>query len=410
VIHLNVMHFLFAAASSNPFHYVIDFFRGILRTFHGFTGSWGISIILLTVCVRIVLFPLTWKQFRSAQHMQLLQPKIKELQTKFKGDKQRLQQETMKLYQEHRVNPFASCLPLLLQLPVFFCLYYAIRGTVELREAHFLWLTLGKPDPYFILLLFYVISQLASTELSLQYTSDNRQKWMMRAMPLFFVVILLRFPSGLFVYWVTTNVWTVGQQLIIRKTMKALPAAAPAKPRKQSRFMQAMAQAQEQRAAQGGKPGPGGRPVKKGGRPGQGGGRPGQGGGRPGGKPAGKLGVRPAGKQAVRPAGKPGVRPAGASGSQSGGPGGQGDRPGGQGGRPPGQGDGQGGRPGGQGSGTGRPSGQPATRSQGSQAGKPGARPSGKPGGRPQGGPGGGQGGRPGGQRPKPGGASGGKS
>ena len=305
MIHLHVMHFLFAAASSNPFHYVIDFFRGILRTFHGFTGSWGIAIILLTVCVRIVLFPLTWKQFRSAQHMQLLQPKIKELQAKFKGDKQRLQQETMKLYQEHRVNPFASCLPLLLQLPVFFCLYYAIRGTLELRESHFLWLTLGKPDPYFILLLLYVVSQLASTELSLQYTTDNRQKWMMRAMPLFFVVILLRFPSGLFVYWVTTNVWTVGQQLIIRRTMKALPAAAPAKPRKESRFMQAMAQAQQQRTAQGGKPGPGGRPAKKGA-------RPGQGSGRPGGKPGGKPGARPAGKQGARPAGKPGVRPAGA--------------------------------------------------------------------------------------------------
>jgi YidC/Oxa1 family membrane protein insertase len=371
VTHLHVMHFLFAAASSNPFHYVIDFFRGILRTFHGFTGSWGIGIILLTICVRIVLFPLTWKQFRSAQHMQLLQPKIKALQAKFKGDKQRLQQETMKLYQEHRVNPFASCLPLVLQLPVFFCLYYAIRGTPELRNAHFLWLTLGARDPYFILLVFYVVSQLISTELSLQYTSDNRQKWMMRAMPLFFVVVLLNFPSGLFVYWVTTNLWTIGQQLIIRKTMKALPEPAAGKPRKQSRFIQAMSAAQEQRAAQvgqqrpgGGKTGPGGKPVKKGARPA----------GRPGGKPAGKPGARPAGK-------------------------------------PSGQGGGQGGtKPGGQSGGSGRPSGQPATKSQGSQSGKPGARPSGKPGGRPQGKPGGGQAGKPGGQRPKPGGAPGGQS
>jgi YidC/Oxa1 family membrane protein insertase len=390
VIHQHVMHFLFAASSSNPFHYVIDFFRGILRTFHGFTGNWGISVILLTVCVRIVLFPLTWKQFRSAQHMQLLQPKIKELQAKFKGDKQRLQQETMKLYQEHRVNPFASCLPLVLQLPVFFCLYYAIRGTPELRNAHFLWLTLGKPDPYFILLLLYVVSQLISTELSLQYTTDSRQKWMMRAMPLFFVVVLLRFPSGLFVYWVTTNIWTIGQQLIIRKTMKALPVTAPAKPRKQSRFLQAMTAAQEQRAAQGGqqrssggKAGSGGRPVKK--------------------------GARPAG----RPGGKPGTRPAGKPSGQGGG---QGTRPAG---KPSGQG---GGRPGGQSGGSGRPSGQPAPKSQGSPAGKPGAkpqgssggkpgaRPSGKPGGRPQGKPGGGQGGRPSGQRPKPSGAPGGQS
>lgn len=378
MIHLHVMHFLVGAGSSNPFHYVIDFLRGILRTFDGFTGSWGIAIILLTVCVRIVLFPLTWKQFRSAQHMQMLQPKIKELQAKFKGDKQRLQQETMKLYQEHRVNPFASCMPLLLQLPIFFCLYYAIRGTPELREAHFLWLTLGARDPYFILLVFYVVSQLVSTELSLTYTSDNRQKWMMRAMPLFFVVVLINFPSGLFVYWVTTNLWTIGQQLIIRKTMKTLPATQPAKQRKQSRFLQAMTAAQEQRAGQtggqrssGGRPGQGGKPVKKGTRPGQ------AGSGRPSGKPTGKPGTRPAGK----PAGQGGARP-GQSGSG------------------------------------GRPSGQPATKSQGSPSGgKPGARPAGKPGGRPQGklggnqgGKPGGQAGRPGGQRPKPSGAPGGQS
>jgi YidC/Oxa1 family membrane protein insertase len=378
VTHLHLLHVLVGAGSSNPFHYVIDFLRGVLRTFNGFTGSWGIAIILLTVCVRIVLFPLTWKQFRSAQHMQLLQPKIKELQAKFKGDKQRLQQETMKLYQEHRVNPFASCMPLVLQLPIFFCLYYAIRGTPELREAHFLWLTLGARDPYFILLVLYVVSQLVSTELSLTYTSDNRQKWMMRAMPLFFVVVLINFPSGLFVYWVTTNLWTIGQQLIIRKTMKALPEAQGAKPRKQSRFLQAMSAAQEQRGAQGGgqrsggKPGPGGKPVKKGTRPSQGGSS------RPGGKPVAK------------PAGKPGARPAG--------------KPSGQGGARPGQG----------GAG-GRPSGQPAAKSQGSPSGgKPGARPSGKPGTRPQGKPGGAQGGsqggRPGGQRPKPSGAPGGQS
>jgi YidC/Oxa1 family membrane protein insertase len=378
VTHLHVLHFLVAAGSSNPFHYVIDFLRGILRTFHSFTASWGLAIILLTICVRIVLFPLTWKQFRSAQHMQMLQPKIKELQAKFKGDKQRLQQETMKLYQEHRVNPFASCMPLLLQLPIFFCLYYAIRGTPELREAHFLWLTLGARDPYFILLVLYVVSQLVSTELSLTYTTDSRQKWMMRAMPLFFVVVLLNFPSGLFVYWVTTNLWTIGQQLIIRKTMKTLPEAQAAKPRKQSRFLQAMSAAQEQRTGQGGsqrsggRPGQSGKPVKKGTRPSQGGsGRPS---GKPGGKPTGKPGARPAGK----PSGQGGARP-------------------------------------GQGGAGGRPSGQPAGKSQGSpSAGKPGARPSGKPGGRPQGKPGGAQGGaqggRSGGQRPKPSGAPGGQS
>ncbi len=90
--------------------------------------TWGLAIIGLTVIVRLILFPLTWKQFSSAQSMQAIQPKIKELQKKYKNDRGKLQQETMKLYQEHRVNPFASCLPLLLQLPVFIGLYAAIKG------------------------------------------------------------------------------------------------------------------------------------------------------------------------------------------------------------------------------------------------------------------------------------------
>ena len=234
----------------------------------------------------------------------------------------------MQLYQEHRVNPFASCMPLLLQLPVFFCLYYAIRGTPELREAHFLWLTLGKPDPYFILLVLYVVSQLASTELSLTYTTDNRQKWMMRAMPLFFVVVLLRFPSGLFVYWVTTNLWTVGQLLIIRRRLKSLPEAEPAKPRKQSRFMQAMTQAQEQRAAQTSRQaraaraaGPGRVASRRRGhaaqRPAV---RPARGAAE--GRPDGRPGSRPEGRRGSRPDGRPGSRPeAGPSGRPSGRPG-----------------------------------------------------------------------------------------
>ena len=114
--------------------------------------SWGLAIIGLTILVRLVLFPLTWKQFSSAQSMQVIQPQLKELQKKYKGDRGKLQQETMKLYQEHRVNPFASCLPLLLQLPVFISLYAAIKGlgplsapqyqaSVEaLNQASFLWI------------------------------------------------------------------------------------------------------------------------------------------------------------------------------------------------------------------------------------------------------------------------------
>jgi YidC/Oxa1 family membrane protein insertase len=223
--------------------------------------TWGLAIIGLTIIVRLILFPLTWKQFSSAQSMQAIQPKIKELQKKYKSDRGKLQSETMKLYQEHRVNPFASCLPLLLQLPVFIGLYAAIKGlgpleapqyqaSVEaLNQASFLWIPhLGLPDPYYILLILYVASQLISTELMLANQTDKSQRMIMRAMPIIFVFFLWKFPAGLFVYWVTTNVWTIGQQLLIRRMMKPLdPEAMAAKPAKRSRFMEALTAAQGDR-------------------------------------------------------------------------------------------------------------------------------------------------------------------
>jgi len=226
--------------------------------------SWGLAIIGLTIIVRLVLFPLTWKQFSSAQSMQVIQPQLKELQKKYKGDRGKLQQETMKLYQEHRVNPFASCLPLVLQLPVFISLYAAIKGmgplnmgvgnpqlpsVAALNHASFLWIPhLGLSDPYYILLILYVVSQLVSTELMLATQTDKSQKMIMRAMPIMFVFFLFRFPAGLFVYWVTTNLWTVGQQLLIRKVMKPRDLATmSAKPAKRSRIMEAITSAQGDR-------------------------------------------------------------------------------------------------------------------------------------------------------------------
>ena len=224
----------------------------------GESWAWGLAIIGLTIVVRLVLFPLTWKQFSSAQAMQAIQPKMKELQQKHKGDRAKLQQETMKLYQEHRVNPFASCLPIVLQLPVFISLYYAIKGTGyldkamtgALADASFLWIPhLGDPDPYYILLVLYVVSQLVSTELMLTAQTEKSQKMIMRAMPIMFVFFLFRFPAGLFVYWVTTNLWTIGQQLIIRKVMKPKDLATmSARPARRSRFMEAVMSSQDGRA------------------------------------------------------------------------------------------------------------------------------------------------------------------
>lgn len=242
----------------------------VLVTIHDFLSShglgenwtWGLAIIGLTIIVRLILFPLTWKQYSSAQALQAMQPHVKELQRKHKDDRNKLQQETMKLYQEHRVNPLASCLPLLLQLPVFITLYAAIKGlgpldkgnppwlpTVDaLNNATFLWIPhLGMPDPTYVLLILYVATQLISTELMLVTQTDKMQKMLMRAMPIMFVFFLWSFPAGLFVYWVTTNLWTIGQQLLIKKVMKPFaPPPAGAKPAKRSRIVDALVSAQGQ--------------------------------------------------------------------------------------------------------------------------------------------------------------------
>ncbi|MBE3032876.1 MAG: membrane protein insertase YidC [Actinobacteria bacterium] len=241
-------------------HWILVTINGALASLGlGPNWSWGLAIIGLTIIVRLVLFPLTWKQFSSAQSMQMIQPQLKELQKKHKGDRGKLQQETMQLYKEHRVNPFASCLPLVLQLPVFIALYAAIKGlgplegglpSVEaLNQASFLWIPqLGQPDKYYVLLILYVVSQLVSTELMLATQTDKSQKMIMRAMPIMFVFFLFRFPAGLFVYWVTTNLWTVGQQLLIRKVMKPKDLATmSAKPAKRSRIMEAITSAQGDR-------------------------------------------------------------------------------------------------------------------------------------------------------------------
>lgn len=321
-------------AISNPIQSVlqplVNLLQTVLQWLEGWSGSWGLSIIMLTVIVRIIIFPLTWKQIRSQLAMASLQPKIKELQRKYKGDKAALQQETMKLYQEYRVNPFASCFPLIIQIPIFISLYYAIRSEPQLQAAHFLWFILGKPDPWgfslgpfyiSVLMVIYIASQLVSTELMMTPETPSQQKWLMRGMPFAFALFLAHFPAGLFVYWITTNLWTIGQTVIVRYMRAKHPVElTPDKvsKRRESRFMQAMHAAQtQQKAKQGGDGeggGSGGRPVRSGQRP-----------SRPGGKPGGKPGARPPGKQARpdgRPASgqpaKPGARPQGRPGTKPG--------------------------------------------------------------------------------------------
>ena len=314
-----------AAFANNPVYHAlgqifgpfVHLLRYVLREIHSVLGSWGWSIVVLTMIVRLFLMPLTFKQFRSAQAMQQLQPKIKEIQRKYRNDKRKLQEETMKLYQEYRVNPFASCLPLLIQMPIFICLYYAIRFTPEIRTSSF-WIIPSLGKPYLPLFIFYIITQMISTELMLQPNTEPQQKWLMRAMPVVFIFILFRFPAGLMLYWVTTNLWTIMQQSIIRRSI-GKRELQPLGPKPPGRFMRALSQAQERSTAgqTSGRAGTDGASAKSGARPA---GKQGQGSGARPNKPGAKGTARQGGKPGAAGSGqkRPGARPAGKGGTQGG--------------------------------------------------------------------------------------------
>jgi len=185
--------------------------------------NYGIVIILLTIIVRLILTPLTITQTRSMARMQKIQPQLKELQKKYKDDKQKLQQETMAFYKENNVNPMAGCLPLILQMPVFFALFQTLRNPTEKvtsvvgSNINFLWLKLDEPDPYYILVILMVATMFLSTKLS---TTDPKQTKIMYLLPVVFGFISFRFEAGILLYWVTTNVWSIGQQWIVNKIVK----------------------------------------------------------------------------------------------------------------------------------------------------------------------------------------------
>ncbi|MFN8163129.1 MAG: YidC/Oxa1 family membrane protein insertase [Solirubrobacterales bacterium] len=227
--------------AANVLQPLIDVANSVLQFFHDTAGlSWGMSIIALTVCTRALLIPLTYKQLKGMRAMQALQPQIKELQAKYKNDKQRMQQEMMRFYKENKVNPFASCIPLIAQLPVFITLFYVLRHELPAdigckagecgAEASFLFindLTAKATGAELIaLIVLYVGTQLASG-FFMSVTADKSQRMMMFLLPVIFVPFILSFPAGLILYWITTNIWTIGQGITIQKLIPAPVAATP---------------------------------------------------------------------------------------------------------------------------------------------------------------------------------------
>jgi YidC/Oxa1 family membrane protein insertase len=204
------------------------FARGLLyvmRWIQTFTHSWGIAIILLTFLVKAVLFPLTYKSTQSMNAMRELQPEVEKLKEKFKNDREKLNVATMQLYQKHKVNPLGGCMPMLLQMPIWFALYAALQTSVELYREPFLWMKdLTIHDPYFILPVLMGLSSFAMQKLSPQPADNAQAKMMLYFFPVFFTFIMLWVPGGLTLYILVNNLLTIAQQRAIGTSSRAAPA------------------------------------------------------------------------------------------------------------------------------------------------------------------------------------------
>jgi YidC/Oxa1 family membrane protein insertase len=205
-----------------PWHAYVDFIEWCLHRLTEFTGNGGLAIILFTIVLKTIMLPLTVKSIKSTAAMQELQPKIKELQKKYAKDRTKLTEETMRLYQEYQINPAAGCLPMLIQIPIFFGLYFAVRD-LSRTAGGFLWLdNLNEPDPYKILPIMAGIFQFMQTKMmrpaNAPKVTDPQQAMMntmMNFMPIMVVVFGWTFASGAVLYWATQSVYSVIQQWFI---------------------------------------------------------------------------------------------------------------------------------------------------------------------------------------------------
>lgn len=200
------------------FHFLAKPLFDVLRFFNSYINNYGFSIILLTFCIKMIFWPLTQKSYKSMQGMQKLQPEMKRLKEKYSGDKQRLNQEMMSFYKENKVNPLGGCLPILIQIPVFFSLYKVLLDSIELRHSPFMfWITdLSAKDPLYITPLIMGASMFLQQKLT-PTNMDPTQEKIMLMMPVIFTFMFLNFPSGLVLYWLVNNLLTILQQLLIRR-------------------------------------------------------------------------------------------------------------------------------------------------------------------------------------------------
>ena len=194
----------------------------VLKWIHGLVGNWGWSIIILTILIKLIFYPLNAKAGRSMAQMKVLTPKMEKLKELYGEDRQKLNQAMMELYRAEKINPLGGCLPIVVQIPVFIALYWVLLASIELRHAPWLgWIQdLSAADPYFILPVIYAVSMLVQTKLNPQ-PADPVQARVMLVMPIMFSIFFLFFPAGLVLYWVVQNLLSIVQQWYINRTLAA---------------------------------------------------------------------------------------------------------------------------------------------------------------------------------------------
>jgi len=195
----------------------------VIEHIHGVLGNWGWTIIAFTILIKLLFFPLSAAGYRSMAKVKLVTPKMQAIRERYKGDPAKMNQATMELYKQEKINPLGGCLPILVQMPVFISLYYVLQSAVEIRGAPWMgWITdLAQHDPYAILPVLYAISMYITTKLN-PAPADPMQAKMMLFMPLAFSVMFFFFPSGLVLYWVVNNVLSIAQQYVISKKFGAV--------------------------------------------------------------------------------------------------------------------------------------------------------------------------------------------
>lgn len=198
----------------------------ILRFFYQFTHNYGVAIILVTVLVKVLFFPITRKSLASMKDMAAIQPKVAALRKKYAGDREKMNRELMNLYKEHQINPFGGCLPMLAQIPVFIALFNVLYTTIDLRQAPFMfWIQdLSDKDPYYVLPIIMGISMFFQ-QLTQPTTMDPTQAKVMLFLPVIYTFFFLNFPSGLVLYWLVNNILSIGQQYLMNREALAVPKA-----------------------------------------------------------------------------------------------------------------------------------------------------------------------------------------